>query len=209
MNKHSPIVGARCASARGCPRLPREIRAVSLRHVNGKAAADLANRSVWFRHADEKFPLSVIATDVIEFDRDGVVYEKDGVRVVAFEVDHGDVIKPCYGYRFEYGGRAVVLSGDTRYNANVIRYGAGADMLVHEVANARPGLMADAAVRRIIGHHTIPSKAGCVFAQTRPKLAVYTHLVLIGSGKIAPPTVDDVIAETRRPTAGRSWSARI
>jgi ribonuclease Z len=53
---------------------------------------------VWFRHADEKFPLSVIATDVIEFDRDGVVDEKDGVRVVAFEVDHGDVIKPCYGY---------------------------------------------------------------------------------------------------------------
>ena len=73
MNKPGPIVGARSASARGCPRLPREIGAVSLRHVNGKAVADLANRSVWFRHADEKFPLSVIATDVIEFDRDGVV----------------------------------------------------------------------------------------------------------------------------------------
>ena len=26
-------------------------------------------------HADEKFPLCVIVTDVIEFDRDGVVYE--------------------------------------------------------------------------------------------------------------------------------------
>jgi hypothetical protein len=44
-----------------------------LRHVNGKAVAALANRSVRFRHADEKFPLSVIATDVIEFHRDGVV----------------------------------------------------------------------------------------------------------------------------------------
>jgi hypothetical protein len=31
---------------------------------------------MWFRHADEKFPLSVIATDVIEFDRDSVVYER-------------------------------------------------------------------------------------------------------------------------------------
>ena len=31
------------------------------------------------------FLLSVIATDVIEFDRDGVVYEKDGVRMVTFE----------------------------------------------------------------------------------------------------------------------------
>jgi ribonuclease Z len=154
------------------------------------------------RHADEKFPLSGIATDVTEFDRDGVVYEKDGVKVIAFEVDHGDVIKPCYGYRFEYGGRAVVLSSDTRYNANVIRYGAGADLLVHEVASARPELMTEAAVQRIIGHHTTPSDAGRVFAQTEPKLAVYTHLVLIGSEKFAPPTIDDVVAETRETYSG-------
>src|SRR5262249_37385831 len=56
------------------------------------------------RVADEKLPLSGIATDVTEFDRDGVVYDQNGVKVIAFEVDHGDVIKPCYGYRFEYGG---------------------------------------------------------------------------------------------------------
>jgi hypothetical protein len=34
----------------------------------------------------------------------------------ALSLDHGDAIKPCYGYRFEYGGRAAVLSSDTRYN---------------------------------------------------------------------------------------------
>ena len=91
------------------------------------------------RHADEKFPLSGIATEVTEFDRDGVVYDQGGVKVIAFEVDHGDVIKPCYGYRFEYGGRVAVFSSDTRYNANVIKYGAGADLLVHEVASAPAG----------------------------------------------------------------------
>src|SRR5262245_12087780 len=57
---------------------------------------------------------SGIATDVTEFDRDGTIYEKGGVKVVAFEVDHGDVIKPCYGYRFEYGGRVAVFSSDRR-----------------------------------------------------------------------------------------------
>jgi ribonuclease Z len=96
------------------------------------------------RVADEKLPLSGIATDVTEFDCDGTVYEQGGVRVIAFEVDHGDVIKPCYGYRFEYGGRAAVFSSDTRYNQNVIKYGAGADLLVHEVASARPELMKEA-----------------------------------------------------------------
>src|SRR5450631_2612018 len=154
------------------------------------------------RVADEKLPLAGIATDVTEFDRDGLVYEQDGVRVIAFEVDHGDVIKPCYGYRFEYGGRVAVFSSDTRYNANVIKYGAGADLLVHEVASARPELMKEARIQRIIGHHTTPSEAARVFEQTKPKLAAYTHVVLLGSEHIPPPTIADVIAETRQTYSG-------
>jgi Trk K+ transport system NAD-binding subunit len=39
-----------------------------------------------------------------------MIYEKNGVKVIAFEVDHGDVIKPAYGYRIEYGGRVAVIS---------------------------------------------------------------------------------------------------
>ena len=78
---------------------------------------------ITIRVADEKLPLSGIATDVTEFDCDGTIYERGGVKVIAFEVDHGDVIKPCYGYRFEYGGRVAVLSSDTRYNHNVLKYG--------------------------------------------------------------------------------------
>jgi len=139
---------------------------------------------------------------VTEFDRDGVVYEKGGVTVIAFEVDHGDVIKPCYGYRFEYGGRVAVFSSDTRYNHNVIKYGAGVDLLVHEVASARPELMKEDYVQRIIGHHTTPREAGRVFAQTQPKLAAYTHLVLVASERIPPPSIDDIVAETRQTYGG-------
>src|SRR3954468_4941403 len=154
------------------------------------------------RVADEKLPLSGIATNVTEFDRDGLVYEKNGVKVIAFEVDHGDVIKPCYGYRFEYGRVSAVFSSDTRYNQNVIKYGAGADLLVHEVASARPELMKEAYVQRIIGHHTTPREAGQVFSLTKPKLAAFTHIVQLGSDKIAPPSVDEMLAETREIYAG-------
>ena len=154
------------------------------------------------RLADEKLPLSGIATDVTEFDRDGVVYEKNGVKVIAFEVDHGDVIKPCYGYRFEYGGRVAVFSSDTRYNQNVIAYGAGADLLVHEVASARPELMNELYIQRIIAHHSTPREAGRVFAQTKPKLAAFTHIVLLGSERIDPPTIHDIVAETRQTYSG-------
>jgi ribonuclease Z len=154
------------------------------------------------RLEDEKLPPEGIAVEVEEVAADGLVYDKGGLKVIAFEVDHGDAIKPAYGYRFEYGGRAAVLSSDTRYNENVIRHGAGADLLVHEVAAARPALMQEAYVQRIIGHHTTPREAGKVFARTRPKLAAFTHIVLIRDEKTPPPTVEEIVAETRQSYDG-------
>lgn len=154
------------------------------------------------RVADEKLPLSGIATEVSEYDCDGLVYEKNGVKVIAFEVDHGDVIKPCYGYRIEHGGRVAVFSSDTRYNQNVIKYGKGADLLVHEVAMARPELMKEAYIQRIIGHHTVPYDCGRVFAQTRPKLAAFTHVVLLASKEVPPPSLDELLSEVRQSYDG-------
>ena len=149
------------------------------------------------RIADEKLPPEGVATAVQEFDRDGVVYEKNAVKVTAFQVDHGDMIKPCYGYRIDYDGRAAVISSDTRYNLNVIKHATGADLLVHEVASARPELAGEPYMQRILGHHITPRDAGRVFAQALPRLAAYTHLALLGSAQIPPPTLDDLMAETR------------
>ena len=149
------------------------------------------------RLEDEKLPPQGIATAVEEFDKDGTVYEKNGVKVIAFAVEHGAAIKPAVGYRIEYKGRAVVLSGDTRYEQSVIKHGAGADLLIHEVGSARPELMAASVpVQRIIAHHTTPREAGMVFSQAKPKMAVYAHIVLLSSEKIPEPTLDDVVAET-------------
>ena len=154
------------------------------------------------RIADEKLPPAGVAIKVDEFDKDGVVYEKDGVKVIAFEVDHGAAIKPAYGYRIEYNGHAVTISGDTRYNENVIKYGTGADVLIHEVGMARAELMSNVFVQRIIDHHTTPKDVGRVFAQAKPKLGVYTHIVMLSSEKIPEPTLDDLVAETRQTYSG-------
>ncbi len=155
------------------------------------------------RLEDEKLPPEGIATFVEEFEKDGVVYEKNGVKVVAFEVNHGPAIKPAVGYRIEYKGHSVVISGDTRYDQNVIKYGTGADLLVHEVGSARPELLATSVpVQRIIAHHTTPREAGMVFSQAKPKMAVYTHIVLQSNEKIPEPTLDEVVAETRQTYSG-------
>jgi len=134
---------------------------------------------VKIRLEDEKLPPEGIATAVDEFDKDGVVYEKNGVKVIAFAVEHGAAIKPAVGYRVEYA--------------------SGTDLLIHEVAAALPALLAASVpMQRIIAHHTTPMEAGAVFSRTKPKLAVYSHIVLLSSEKIAEPTLDDVVAETRQ-----------
>ena len=134
-----------------------------------------------------------------EFDKDGVVYEKDGVQVTAFAVDHGALIKPSYGYRIDYDGRAVVISGDTRFDRNLIAAAKGADLIVHEVALASDELLASSEqFRRIVAHHTTPEEAGIVFAEVSPKLAVYTHLVMLSSKTIPEAPLPSLITRTRK-----------
>lgn len=157
-----------------------------------------------FRVADEHVPpiaAHIQAREIAE----GVVYIKHGVTVTAFDVDHGELIKPALGYRIDYAGHSVVLSGDTRPSENLIRHARGADVLFHEVASARPEtLERSEAARRIIGHHTTAEQAGVIFDRVRPRLAVYTHIALLATIlDVPPPTLADLTTATRKAYAGR------
>lgn len=116
----------------------------------------------------------VVATDV----KPGVVYEADGAKITAFAVDHPP-LKSSFGYKFEYGGRTVVLSGDTRVNDEVIKNAKGADLLIHEVAAASDHLMKTSPIiPKILAKHTLPEEAGSVFTKAGVRMAVYSHIVL-------------------------------
>ena len=130
--------------------------------------------------------------------KEGIVLERDGIRVTAFEVDHGGEELPAYGYRIDYQGRAAVLSGDTTFNENLIRNSQGADLLVHEVT-AAAGTAAESPeqLKRIGSNHTTPEQAGEIFSRVQPKLAVYNHLLLFGGA-----TAEDLIPATRRNYSG-------
>jgi ribonuclease Z len=133
-----------------------------------------------------------------EFSEDGVVYEKDGVEVTAFAVDHGELIKPAYGYRIDYDGRSVVISGDTKFDRNLIAAAKGADLIIHEVALASEELLASSEqFQRIVAHHTTPEEAGIVFAEVNPKLAVYTHFVILSGPTIPEAPLSSLIPRTR------------
>lgn len=144
--------------------------------------------------------IAVVAEEIGE----GVVYEANGVKVTAFTVDHGELLKPALGYRIDFAGHSVVISGDTRPSDNLVKFAEGVDVLIHEVALARPELLrrSDAA-RRIIGHHTTPEAAGRIFARVKPKLAVYSHVALLTTERdVPPPTISDVVRATRKTYRG-------
>lgn len=150
------------------------------------------------RIPDELLPPEGIDTLAHEFDQGGLVYERDGVRVTAFEVEHGELVKPAYGFRIDYEGRSVVISGDTQFDENLIKAAKGADLVIHEVALASDELIASSEqFRRIVAHHTTPEEAGIVFQRINPKLAVYTHLVMLSSETIAEAPLETLISRTR------------
>ena len=156
------------------------------------------------RLADEKNPLAGLQVDAHDF-KPGVIYRKDGVVVSTFEVDHGDLVKPCYGFKITYQGHSVVISGDTRYSKNVENAARGCDLLIHEVAMIPAQLLEKySAYKAVMAHHISPEEAGKLFAASRPKLAVYTHLVLSGrpSDGVPFPTPEDVLAATRQTYDG-------
>jgi ribonuclease Z len=67
-------------------------------------------------------------------DESVVIFNKDGVTVTAFLVSHKPV-DPALGFRFDYGGRSVVLSGDTLPDETLMAQSEGVDILVHDTMN--------------------------------------------------------------------------
>jgi ribonuclease Z len=129
---------------------------------------------------------------------EGPVWDEAGVKITAFEVDHAPV-KPALGYRIDYAGRSVVLSGDTRESDNLIRRSQGVDLLVHEVfvpaTLERAGVPPERA-KSIVDYHVTPEQAGNVFTRVKPRLAVYSHICM--------PTAleEDLLAPTRTTYSG-------
>ncbi len=117
-----------------------------------------------------------------------VVHERDGLKITAFPVDH-DPIKPAVGYRFDYKGRSIVISGDAAKSPSLESAAKGADILVHDAL--QPDLVApitraldanDQAntatiTRDILDYHASPEDAAKSAQAAGAKHLVLSHLV--------------------------------
>ena len=72
--------------------------------------------------------LGILQSRTIE---EGVIVDEDELRITAFEVSHPP-IEPAYGYRLDYGGRSVVISGDSLVTEKIVELSDGADVVLHD-----------------------------------------------------------------------------
>ena len=108
--------------------------------------------------------------------KDGVIYDQEGVTVTSFPVEHHDG-NPAFGYRVDYDGYSVVLSGDTTFHENVITHGKGADLIIHNVIVFSERLSKQPEMKGVLAKLTTPEQAAEIFRRTAPRMAVYTHIV--------------------------------
>ena len=117
---------------------------------------------------------------------------KDGdLTVTAIRVSH-DPVSPAFGYRFDYRGRSVSISGDTRKWPDFAEASRGVDVMLHEaqneamtrqlsqalkgMGNARTSsMMADT-----LTYHTTPAEAADIARAAGARRLVLYHLTQAG-----------------------------
>ncbi|MGH6943175.1 MAG: MBL fold metallo-hydrolase, partial [Geminicoccaceae bacterium] len=118
--------------------------------------------------------------EIVEFD-EGVVWDQDGLRVLAFEVDHRPWA-PAFGLRFESAGCRVVFSGDTTVSENLVRHAQGVDLLVHECFIHRemspiPKVRTADGLANVAAYHTLSSEVGKVASRAKARMLALNHFV--------------------------------
>ncbi len=116
-----------------------------------------------------------------------VILDTDGLKVTAFLVQH-EPVAPAFGFRFDYRGRSVVISGDTKYSDRLVEVAKGADLLFHEAQQDKMVAILGAAARAagddvlakisedILTYHTTPEDAARAADAAGVSQLVLTHL---------------------------------
>ena len=175
--------------------------------LNEAYSTDHGFRHAHHEHGDVRLPidsgLMVAKVAVLPPgpDADGVqsavVWTEGGLKVTAILVHH-DPATPAYAYRFDYKGRAVVVSGDTLKWPPLAVASRGADVLIHEAQNAQMTRMLSAGLKGMgngrlgsimndtLSYHTTPVEAAEIAKAAGVKALVYYHLTQAGLPMFTP-----------------------
>jgi ribonuclease Z len=157
----------------------------------------------WHDDAFSVFPVGKGHTiEVHEFpfrDNGGVVYNKDGVRVIHWQRSHAK--DGASGYRLDWNGLSFVWTGDGRPSNLDIKYAMGADVYVTEtelceISSGVQGVPPFLGRYTLDTHHTPAYAAGYLANQINPRLLMTTHM------PFDPYLNEETVAEVREHWKG-------
>jgi ribonuclease Z len=132
-------------------------------------------------------------------DQAKLFYDKNGLKAYAFEVDHFPA-RPAVGYRFEYKGNVVVITGDTKKTDTLAKHADKADLFICDALDAKAIDLAakvaskinQPAMAKILtdipDYHLTPVQAAQTAHEARVKKLVFYHIV---------PPITNVILKRR------------
>jgi len=115
-------------------------------------------------------------------------FDRNGLKAWAFIVDHFPA-RPAFGYRFEYKGKKVVISGDTKRNGNLAGQADKADLFICEALDAKTIHLAARVAKEadqpslskiftdITDYHLTPVQAAEIAQKAGVKQLVFYHVV--------------------------------
>lgn len=137
-------------------------------------------------HHGEHWHEAGMRADVTEFEP-GVIYDNGGLKITMFDVDH-EPIEPAVGYRFDFAGKSIVISGDTVATPRMTEAARGCDVLIHEAIDVETIRRGQAMVQRtdprraaliedLLDYHTPTLDLARIAQEAGVKKLVITHLI--------------------------------
>ncbi|MEM7216862.1 MAG: MBL fold metallo-hydrolase [Pseudomonadota bacterium] len=146
-------------------------------------------------HGEDLLPaaLGVLAHQTVAAN---TVIENGQLKITAYAAEHPP-IHPAVGYRFDYRGRSVVISGDSNVTETTERISDGADLLLHdalslETVNTLSAALADAGLTRrstivndVIDYHASTQSLIDLATRSNVDMIAFYHLVPVPPNSIA------------------------
>ncbi len=150
--------------------------------LNNAYRLDLTYRVA--HHGEELLPpsLGVMEAQLME---PGRVFDMGDLTITSFPVDH-DPVRPAVGYRFDYRGRSVVISGDATITPGLIDAATGADLLLQDslslpliksLEKASAGSRMEKIFHDIQDYHAHTSDLSALVAESGVRQLALYHLV--------------------------------
>jgi ribonuclease Z len=139
----------------------------------------------WHKDSFDIFPIGKgfdMEVNEFPFDDDGgVVYEKDGVKIIHWRQSHTQ--DGASAYRLDWKGMCVAFTGDGRPNSLTIKYAKGCDIVITEVQVELNAISSGVnGVLPVMGRFTVDTShnpgyaAGYLFNEVKPRLGMTTHM---------------------------------